>query len=103
MNFLKKKMAADQLSHRLVVGEVEGDSALLTSDERVPRVFRVPLALLPPGATVGQVIEMTTCRVRSVEHQREESVRSLQAELRARLGGHPASNAVPAAAGMACV
>jgi hypothetical protein len=39
---------------QLVVGEVDGDSALVsTTEQDVPAVFRMPLNLLPPGVCVG--------------------------------------------------
>ena len=106
-------MAASRTS-RLVVGEVEGDFALLTTTEQqVPIVFRIPLALLPhgvhtgacafpfrlqeaplhavsatsPHGLAGHVIEMATSRNTDAEIERDADVRSLQADLRARLGG----------------
>ena len=90
----------------------------------VPLVFRLPLALLPAGiqtgmqpsynppshrlpmrccaessATlraplIGHVIDMTTRRNVSAQDEREQDVRSLQAELRARLGGAPTAEDV---------
>ena len=47
-------MAASSRSALLVVGEVDADSALVTSkDHSVPLVFRLPLALLPAGVACG--------------------------------------------------
>jgi methylglyoxal synthase len=44
---------------RLVVGEVEGGFALLTTTEQhIPVVFRIPLTLLPHDVDVGVLHSM---------------------------------------------
>ena len=40
--------------HRVTVGEVDGDSAVISMGTEPPHVFRLPLALLPPGTAAGR-------------------------------------------------
>ena len=68
----------------LTVGEVDGDSAVLASDEL--HVIRLPLALLPPGIAVGHNVRLSTVRTPEKESQRDAEIRAIQAELRQRLG-----------------
>ena len=95
---------------RLTVGAIEGQSALLNTEYL--DVVRLPLALLPDGVKVGafavctlflpsslltviialfagHVIDLSTCRSATAEQQREHEIRSVQAELQARLGPSP--------------
>ena len=80
-------MAECRACTSLVVGEVDGDSAVLSSPDL--HVIRLPLALLPPGVAAGHVVEMSTSRSTAAERAREDDIRNLQAELRARLGPAP--------------
>ena len=107
-------------TQRLTIGEVDGDSALVSTSTVPPLVFRMPLALLPPNTAVGvpllpgcsqcmcpvltiicrcvaagHVVDMTTARNDAAERERDEDILSLQAELRARLGGGPPSIQTP--------
>ena len=75
----------------LIVGEIDGDTAVLSSSDLL--VIRLPLALLPPGVAPGHAVDMVTTRSTAAEKARESSIRSLQAELRARLGPAPMSTA----------
>ena len=90
----------------LTVGEVDADCAVLASDDL--HVVRLPLALLPADVAigarpylirailtsltsalrllVGMVIDLSTSRSLAAERTRESEIRSLQAELQARLG-----------------
>ena len=113
MNAQPSTTAQVAVKTTLVVGEVDGDSAVLSATDL--SVIRLPLALLPPnvaeGACVhqnpptqlslplretacdclftGHVIEMHLTRSAAAEHEREVDIRGLQAELRARLGPAP--------------
>ena len=73
----------------VTVAEIEADTALLSSENL--EVFRLPLALLPPGTAAGHVIELSTVRSISSEQQRARQICDLQAELQARLGPAPGS------------
>lgn len=76
-------------SSLLTVGEIEDGCALLASDDL--HVIRLPLALLPEGTTIGQVINLTATRSVAAEQQRVRQMNDLQAELAARLGPAPGS------------
>ena len=82
-------MSAATCSTLLTVGEIDGDTALLASDDL--QVVRLPLALLPRGIAVGHVIELSTARSTTSEQQRAREIHDLQAELQARLGPAPGS------------
>ena len=80
------------VSSTLVVGGVSGDSAVLTAQHGGAESFhvvRLPLSLLPPGVAVGQVIELTATRSVEAESERERDIRTIQHELRQRLGPAP--------------
>ena len=71
----------------LVVGEVDGDMAVLSSPDL--HVIRIPLALLPPDVAAGHIVQMSMSRSTAAESAREDDIHNLQAELRARLGPAP--------------
>jgi len=97
--------------HRVTVGEVDGDSAVISMGTEPPHVFRLPLALLPPGTAAGRspplqtyapisyvlcrwlwpravvagnIILLQTMRDSGAVQERERGIRALQAEIRAR-------------------
>jgi len=69
---------------RLTVGEVDGNCAVLASDDL--HVVRLPLALLPEGVAIGHVIDLVATRSVPAEQARDDEIRRMQAELQARLG-----------------
>ena len=67
----------------LVVGEVADGCAVLSTDDL--HVVRLPLALLPAGVAVGNVVDVTIALNPSAAAQRDEALLQIQRELCGRL------------------
>ena len=67
----------------LVVGEVADGCAVLSTDDL--HVVRLPLALLPAGVAVGNVVDVAIALNPSAAAQRDEALLQIQRELCGRL------------------